>query len=432
MQNIKGKRIHFVGVNGSGVSGLMIVSHRLGAIVSGSDMVEGEYFNTLKELGLNVYTGINTDIAGLADLVVYSSAVKTSHPELQNNNAISRGEFLGYISKFFKKTIAIAGTHGKTTTSCMISHVLRLAKKKYCYIIGGIDAETERNSEYFGNDILVVEACEYKDNFLFLNPTVSVITSIEFDHPDYFKSFDNLVDSFTKFANNTTTTVVLGENVEKLVKCTSAHKCICAFEHTMPIWIENNTICYYGEDNKISTFTPIQNQEFNLKNAVLAYLVLTELGIDKKTIVEGLSNFVGVKRRQEFLGYYNNSIVISDYAHHPTQIKNLIATYIKNKTVTLFFEPHTYSRTKQLMNDFKTCFIGVDTLVILPVYSAREDYDIDGDSKTLFKNITNKNKVLVNSYQEAEKVLRNIHSDIVLIVGAGSIDAWIRNTLINP
>lgn len=427
MRILENKKIHFIGINGTGMSALLDISARLGAKVSGSDKTKGVFFDMLQSKGYDVYQGENPEKSKSADLVVYSGAIRKNHPELNNSKAMERGEYMGYISRFFKQTVAVAGTHGKTTTTAMIAHALIRANKKFCYTFGGIDRETRGNSGYFGDELFLTEACEYRNSFLSLKPTISVITSIEYDHPDYFASFDLLKDSFRRFANNTEKYVIVGENTENLLACSGAHMRIRAFDKVFKVSDTNDfDYCKFLFDQKTYTLKIKVGGKYNIKNSLLAFLTLAELGIDDDIIIDSLSSFEGVKRRREFLGYLGEKECFSDYAHHPTQIKELIASFPSDRKITVVFEPHTYSRTKVLMKEFSKAFVGAYKTVILPVYSARENFDPTCDEKALYSNIVGDNKILASDYDDAKSIIDADNGDIILFVGAGSIDDWAR------
>lgn len=421
-------RIHFIGVNGTSMSGLMMLSSKLGAVTSGSDRVQGEYFKILKNAGMNVYQGVNRQIAQNSDLVVFSGAIPKDHPELVEGQSMERGEFLGFLSSFFDKTIAVAGTHGKTTVTAMICHVLKMLKKDFSFTFGGIDKETNTNWGFFGRNLLVLEACEYRDSFLSLNPTISVVTSVEYDHPDYFENFDNLKKSFSKFASKTKETLILGKNVDKMLECSHEHVQTFAFDKNFYISQMGENECVLKDNGENIRLKINLIGEYNLFNACIAYRVLKCLGLNSSEIASALSSFKGVLRRQEFLGYFGGARCFSDYAHHPTQINALLQSFKSFQSVKVVFEPHTYSRTKSLLEEFATCFVGASDVIILPVYEARESYDHDGDSETLFNRIKNSKKHLATSYSEANDYLEKTvqKDDIILFVGAGTIDDWAR------
>lgn len=427
MQNLSGKRIHFIGVNGTGVSALIRLARDLGATVSGSDNYGGEYIDALKKDGFDVYMGINPSISKNCDLVVYSGAVKENHPELNGKASMERGAFLGELSQHFEKVVAVAGTHGKTTVCAMIAHVLKKANYPFTYIFGGIDVDSNSNYGFFGKKILITEACEYRNSFLSILPDISIINSIEYDHPDFFTKKEDLTSSFGKFCNNTKECAILGKNLSKTLECIDAHVHIRAFDSDFTVSQSNGyDKCTYLSKNEKVNISLKTAGEYNLTNAIIATDALLQLGVNSTTIEKGLSEFKGVKRRREYLGDLWGKKCYSDYAHHPTQISALLASFKSDKRVCIVFEPHTYSRTKQLINEFKNAFTDADSVIILPVYPAREKYDKEGDSVTLFGVIEHDNKYLVNGYSDAEKLLKNIDADIVLFAGAGTIDEWGR------
>lgn len=431
MQNLSGKRIHFIGVNGTGVSALIRLARDLGATVSGSDSVGGEYLNALKEDGFNVYVGIDQSLSKDCDLIVYSGAVRTDHPELNGKACIERGAFLGELAKHFDKVVAVAGTHGKTTVCAMIAHTLKMANYPFTYTFGGIDVESGSNYGFFGKNLLITEACEYRNSFLSITPDISIITSIEYDHPDFFTNNQELISSFDKFCNSTKECAILGKNVANQLECIDAHMHIRVFEKDFYI-VDSNSYdeCVFMSNGDAIKLKLKAVGEYNLMNAILATEVLLQLGIAPTFIKKTLGEFKGVKRRREYLGELCGKECYSDYAHHPTQIKYLLQSFNGKRNVCIVFEPHTYSRTKLLRNEFKDAFTDANTVVLLPVYPAREIYDKNGDSNTLFSVIEHDNKYLTNNYLDAENILKNIDCDIIIFAGAGSIDKWCRKLIL--
>lgn len=255
MQNLSKKRIHFIGVNGTGISGLIRLARDLGATVSGSDHYNGEYINALKNDGFNVYVGINPSVSKECDLIVYSAAVSENHPELNGKSCMERGAFLGELCNHFNKVIAVAGTHGKTTVCAMITHVLKKANYPFTYIFGGIDVESNSNYGFFGKNLLITEACEYRNSFLSISPDISIINSIEYDHPDFFTKKENLISSFVKFCNGTKDCVILGQYVSKILECTNEHVPIRTFDNDFTI-IDSNGYdrCTYLSKTKKSEY----------------------------------------------------------------------------------------------------------------------------------------------------------------------------------
>lgn len=411
------------------MSGLMMLASKLGATTTGSDKVRGEYFKILENEGMNVYQGVNRQIAQNSDLVVYSGAIPKNHPEIVESHSMERGEFLGFLSSFFEKTIAIAGTHGKTTVTAMICHVLKMLKNDFSFTFGGIDKDTNANWGFFGRKLFVLEACEYRDSFLSLFPTISVVTSIEYDHPDYFENFDSLRKSFSKFANQTKETLILGKEVDDVLECTPEHVRTLAFDKNFYIsHFTNSGECVFVDGDEEKTLKINLIGKYNLFNACLAYRVLKSLELPSNEILSALSTFKGVLRRQEFLGYFGGAKCFSDYAHHPTQINALLQSFENSESIKVIFEPHTYSRTKSLLEEFSSCFAKASEVILLPVYEARESYDQEGASETLFNRLKTPKKYLAKSYADASDYLEKTvkKENILLFVGAGTIDDWAR------
>lgn len=432
MREIKGIRIHFVGVGGSSLSGLIRIAKYLGAIVSGSDKLWGSNLQTLSDEGFNVYQGTNEEISSSADIVVYSSAVNTDNPELQDSKCImERGEFLGVLSQCFKKTIAVAGTHGKSTVTAMISHYLNKHEYPFVAHIGGVFFNQNSGVILKGRELFLTEACEYKDNFLSLSPDIGIITNIEYDHPDYFPTFKSYQDSFAKFASLVKKDLIIGRNVN----LSNVNVRTLALDKDFSIQCLNahvNTYAYEDFDNRIILKSQI-GTSYNLDNLAIACRCLTLLDTSLQHFTDTFSDFYGLKRRREFIGYYNTCEVYSDYAHHPTQIEKLILSFKGNKKIAVIFEPHTYSRTRELIDDFARSLSLADYLILLPVYSAREKYDEQGSSKKLYQKITIKNKIYIEKYNDFIVTLNslNLKNALLLFVGAGSIDELARSTAVD-
>lgn len=432
MREINKLKIHFVGANGASLSGLIRISKYLGAEVSGSDNSFGGNMLALTREGFNVYSGIKPDIASKADLVVYSSAVRLDHPEVKAGKRIMpRGEFLGLISQSFKYTVAVAGTHGKSTVTAMISHVLDILDYPFVAHIGGSFISKDSGVILKGRDIFITEACEYKDSFLSLSPDIGIITNIDYDHPDYFKDFSSYLNAFCSFAKKVKKQLIVGKDIN----ITNAHLRTFALDRQFFIKCENahlHTCIFRQEDSSVKLFTPLDGG-YNLENLAIALKCLTLLGTPIQKSVEALQSFKGLRRRRELIGYYNGCEVYSDYAHHPTQIEKLISSFKGNKKIAVVFEPHTYSRTKELMNSFAKSLSLADYLILLPVYSAREEYDEEGSSERLYNKITIENKVYCKNYNELVQCINSlkIKNAMLLFVGAGSIDELARSTAVD-
>lgn len=439
---INGNRVFFVGVGGISMSALAMLCHNFGAIVGGSDAVKNNITLGL-EKHIKLFYGHNKHniIKFKPNLIVYTGAVNFDNPELEfaiNNNikVMERSEFLGMICKNYKNVIAVAGTHGKTTTTAMIAEIFMLAKLNPTIHIGGEVVNLNSNFVVGGNEYFITEACEYKKSFEHINSSVAVITNIECDHMDCYKSYNDLCDSFIKFANQSKNLIVFNSNPIK-EKVQTKHVQIVNFEFGLQaknIKILQNEISFdvfefglYLANFKLSVFG-----EYNVDNALLAIGVARHFNVCVATIYDALKNFKGVKRRNEKLGKINGISVYADYCHHPTEIKKSINAFKgKFNKILCVFQPHTYSRTKMLIKDFDQCFKGVNKLIIFKTYPAREPYDFDGCETALFKKIKNKNKILALSESE---LLKNIvdfahNYDAIIVLGAGDIYDIVKNGL---
>ncbi|MBP5404736.1 MAG: hypothetical protein J6Y74_02175 [Clostridia bacterium] len=431
-ERIEGKRLHFIGVGGISMSALIKIASRLGAIVSGSDRASSERFESLLAEGYDVYLGERPEMAAKADLVVYTAAIAEDHPERRaaRGKEISRADFLAEISALFEKTVAVAGTHGKTTVSAMISSVLAAAGTPFSAHIGGVARNFGSNLFLSGREIFVTEACEYKDSFLSLTPDLSVVLNAEIDHGDYFSDEESVFRSFRKFVLKTKSggTAILGEGVKEKL----GH-----FSH------EEIRICSYGDDFMMEEaegglylldkargkfyFSTTAKGRHNRYNAAVAAEAALLLGVPEDRVRIGLASFLGVKRRYEPMGCTRGGAsVFQDYAHHPSEIA-AVADVARGETqgrLILVFEPHTYSRTAVLFSEFIRVLSAADVLVLLPTYSAREVPKDGVDARALYCAAKAKEKYYFTSYDDVKKWLdRYAESrDTVLLLGAGSIE----------
>ncbi len=431
---IQGKKVHFIGVGGISMSALIGIARTLGAYVSGSDESESEAFLTLKRNGFDVYLGENPRYAQSADLVVYTAAIKQTNSELvaAGEKAITRASFLAEISNLFDRTVAVAGTHGKTTVSAMISCCLAASKIGFSAHIGGIVRNFGSNTFLSGNEIFVTEACEYKDSFLTLRPDVAVILNEEIDHGDYFNDVEAVYRSFASFVRRVKSggIAILGDGV-------SSHIDVCAYE--------NITFYSYGKDFSFEEkgdggfvlhisgepprfFATSAKGKHNVYNAAIAAFTALKTGVEEDAVRMGLAGFLGVKRRYEFRGTTaSGAPVIHDYAHHPSEIEAVLKVARENLKGRLFvvFEPHTYSRTKTLFEEFVRVLSKADVLILLPTYSARETPDMGVSSKTLFCSLSAPEMYYFSAYEGVKTLLDKIAKggDAVLVLGAGRVEA---------
>ncbi len=433
------QRIHFIGVGGVSMSALAKLALLNGKDVSGSDRAVSEYFLSAAESGARVYVGENPDGFPKDALVVYNSAIPSSNKELTEARrigmtVIDRKTFLSDAESFFDKKIAVAGTHGKTTVTSLIATILNKSDKKFCAHIGGVPIGLD-NLIYRGRDIFLTEACEYNRNFLSLNPTDAVITSVEFDHPDTYKNLEEVKAAFLSFASKPSIERLYLPRIlanEYMHLCPYKHivtygkdgqyraESVFPYEHTTDFRL------VFG-DESIKTSTVLRGG-YNLDNIAAASAVAIENGISPSVVADAIGSFKGVARRFELKGRLKGAPVYVDYAHHPSEISGVIKTAASMTGGRLFvvFQPHTYSRTAELFESFSRSFYGADVLFFTASYSAREDSSRGLTAYDLYLKV--KRDVMFCRYSEklrdiAVSLISEVkRDDLVLILGAGDVD----------
>ena len=434
--NFKDMNIHFIGIGGISMSALSLFCERFGANITGSDIVDGDEVEKLNKRGINVAIGHSRDnIKDDVNLVVYSGAISSTNPELQfakekNIPCYERSEFLGELAKMYNNSIVVAGTHGKTTTTAMIGEVFLRSNLYPSIHLGG-------ESIAFGNYVIgkdnyfITEGCEYRNSIQYLHPNTSIITAIELDHTDCYSSYDEIENSFLNLANNTSDTVIVFENIDFSNKINNKARIVnVGFGEQYEISGRNLTRlpngCYSFDvyyNGYVGKFQSNAVGIHNAKNTLCALALSLIYEIDLGTIYYALKTFSGVKRRFENVGSIKGCPIICDYAHHPTEIINSITTARQiYKDVLVVFQPHTYSRTIGLKEEFKSSFLGANEIAIFKTYPAREKYIPGGSARELFNVIKNKNK----HYLDNKKALKNylLTSKLkgcVLVLGAGDI-----------
>lgn len=474
MFDFKGKRLHFIGIGGVGVNALANFAHDFGAEVSGSDIRLNNLCSMLLKKGVNIWQGENECAMSDADTVVYSSAIKPDNRELtyarsHNIATFERFEFLGEISKHFGCVIAIAGTHGKTSTTAMTAHILKKENKNFLAMIGGesVDYSNYVNNIYgpLENSIFLCEACEYKMSLLSLNPDIGVVTNVECDHPDCYENLQNVKTVFSKFLSQSKIKIVSCENRDLLEtyhdrtvdkeKTQSAadsenndeHTAIRDCEKTLSSRkfsileksaddiSEHNATLYYDKDTVVSMetgkskFVLTDDGEYNYINAAFAVRAARCIGISEKESAKRLLSYRGVKRRFEKANNIDNVPVFFDFAHHPTEIKNVLRRASVYGNLLVVFQPHTYSRTKAYLNEFvlSLCDEHIKTLVLMPTYAARELPEQGADSGVLASAIIDKNCIndvyLADSAKSTlDYVVSHVNGhDAIMFIGAGDI-----------
>lgn len=437
-------KVHFIGVGGVSMSALAKWAKALNYDVSGSDKVFSKTLEKLRELNIYVYEGSNINYVKSCDIVVYSSAIPCDDSELltakkENILTYKRNEFLALLSSNCKNGIAVCGTHGKTTTASLISNIFKNADKKFIAHIGGNSIDLNGNFFMSGNDFIINEACEYKNNFLSLSPNAMVILNIESDHPDCFNSLDELYVSFEKFADKLHNNgfIVVNDMIDYLKLHIKSNVHICTFgtklnsTYRAKEVYEHSGICTYDilkNGEYFMRVTPNLYGRFNIYNVLGAIALCDIYKIDKNIIKRSLENYKGVERRFEFIKKINGAQIICDYAHHPSEISAVIKTakQITNGELRVYFQPHTYSRTEKYFNEFLECFDGADELCFLPTFPARETQK-DGKSAFDLFYCLNEKRNGVYYFQDftecaAFMVKKARPLDTCLILGAGDID----------
>ncbi len=439
------KRVHFIGIGGISMSGLAEILHKNGYAISGSDATDSDIIKHLKQIGINVFLSHEQkNITNDIELVVYTAAIKEDNPEIiaakqKNIKIVDRAFLLGVMMQSYKCPICISGTHGKTSTSSMVAEILIAADKNPTVTIGGIVPSINSSFLIGGEQYMVIEACEYFNSFLKFKPKAGIILNIEPDHLDFFKDISHIEASFNEFANNIKEDgfLVINGNIENLDNITKNLKCrIITYGNKNSNWFCENILF---DENGCSSFDIVRHGQkicrlslkvigiHNAHNCIAAFACAYELGIDVSKIIKGLESFIGAKRRYEFKGSFNGVTVVDDYAHHPTEIKATLAAAKKSKHRKLFcvFQPHTYTRTINLLDDFANSFENADEIIILDIYSAREKDLGVVHSKHLADKINKLkgNAHYFSSFEEAQNFLLKtcVKDDLLITMGAGDV-----------
>jgi len=441
------KRFHFIGIGGISMSALAQMLKKRKIYVQGSDLADNDEVKILRKKGIKVYNNHSADNLKNIDIIVYSSSIHCDNEELifaQKNNLIilKRAELLGMIAEEYKTVIAIAGSHGKTTATAMISEMFILAGLKPTVHIGGRDNLIKSNYKIGNKKFFITEACEYMDNYHYIKPDVAVVLNIDEDHLDYFNNLETLKLSFEKFSKNVNSGGVVvcnyddvnAENIRSYKNSISFglnKKCDIFASNLKEFEPCKFSFNVYFCGAKLGKIKLNIFGKHNVYNALVCILIGLIFEIDFSIIKKSIENFSGTERRCQRVKDINGGVVIHDYAHHPKQIEKMIEIAIdyvkqsKGKIYTIF-EPHTYSRTKMLFNEFSKCFKGSDYVYLLPVYSAREDESLGYNTLKLFDGVKSYNKN-VEYFENYENVKNKLNCnfkkcDIALILGAGSIE----------
>ncbi len=414
----KYKKIHFIGIGGIGVSALARMMILIGKRVIGSDQSNSLVTQKIEELGGKILIGHQTsNLLEDTDLLIYSPAINKDNPELikakkLNIPCYSYPQALGLISKK-KYTIAISGTHGKTTTTAMLADIFIQAEKDPTVVVGSFLNKQKENFILGQSRYFIVEACEYKKSFLKLRPNILIITNIEADHLDYYGRLNKIIKAFAKLIKKVPEDGYIianlnDENIQQALKIAKSKAKI---------------IDYSENDLKIKLKIPGKH---NLANAQAGFCAAQALGINQKYILEALKEFSGTWRRFEYKGKTEQkALIYTDYAHHPTEIKATLAAAREkypDKKIIAVFQPHLYSRTKLLLNDFAQSFDQIDKIIVTDIYAAREKIDKSIHSQDLVEKIGEKAEYISDFDEIVEKVNKQADENtLILILGAGDI-----------
>ena len=452
----KTELIHFVGIGGIGMSGLALIMNELGFKIQGSDISENKNIERLKNKKIPIFLNHNKKNIYKSSILVISSAVKKNNPEIKQARKLnlpiySRGEMLGHIVSLMRN-IVVAGSHGKTTTTSLISSIFSQAKLDPTIINGGVLNSFGNSAKLGKSNWCLIESDESDGSFLKIPFSYSIVTNIDSEHLDYYKSLNNLKKNFSDFIEKT-------PSLGKTFLCIDDKNI-----RTILNKIKKKNYYTYGINKKsnFQIFNILQNKNFskfdlkvripgretiirdikipliglhNIKNATSAFAVSFSIGINSRTIKNGLFKFKGVQRRFNFLFEKNNAIFFDDYAHHPTEIRTVldgVKKVYKKREIVCIFQPHRVSRVKNLKLEFSKSFLDSDTVLLCPIYKANETINL-GFSYNSFARliIQNSNVKLVNikNENELQKLLKQTAygNKIFIGMGAGSISNWMRN-----
>jgi len=439
--------IYFLGIGGIGMSNLARWFKRSGKRIGGYDRTPTPLTHELIEEGMEIHFEDKIELLpGYVNksrtLVVFTPAIPKNHVEynyLKDNGftIMKRSEVLGLITKDYK-TIAVAGTHGKTTTSSLISHILKTANVDMVGFLGGITTNYESNLVMNGkigaNTWAVVEADEFDRSFLRLFPEMSVITSADPDHLDIYGDHSAMIDSFKQFIGQTKTNLIIHESIAQLADAIKIHKDTYGMSRGQFFAGNINASGGFFEFDLLGADMKIEKVQLgvpgfhNMENAIAASIVAMKLGIDEATIRKALASFRGVKRRFEYIIKHTNIVYIDDYAHHPAEIeaflKSLKSIY-PGKKITVIFQPHLFTRTRDFAEGFSKSLSIADELLLMDIYPAREEPIPGVTSDMLFKDITSPVKMRCSKKDVVQK-LEDLDVEVVATVGAGDIDTFVK------
>ena len=429
------------------MSGFAQLLHENGFNVCGSDIKESKITKHLESIGVNIIYGQKSqNITDDIDFVVYTAAIHPDNPEFVqakklNIPMMERAEMVGQVMKNYQNAISISGTHGKTTTTSMLSQIFLAAKKDPTISVGGILDSIGGNIRIGHSENFITEACEYTNSFLKFHPTAGIILNIDADHLDFFKDIDDIRHSFRKFAEliPENGVLIINKHIDRLNEIIDGLPCkVITFGLDQDADYSASDISF--DEKGHGCYTLVRNGQktdmqvklnvvgkHNISNSLAAIALSEYYQIDETSILNGLSDFVGTERRFELKGTFNGVTVIDDYAHHPTEITATLTAAQKypHKHLWCVFQPHTYSRTRALLKEFAEALSNAENIVLADIYAAREQDPGDISSKTLQDELAKlgKKAYYFPSFEEIEKFLQEkcTDGDLLITMGAGNV-----------
>jgi UDP-N-acetylmuramate--alanine ligase len=453
--NFEKKSFHFIAIGGVGMSALAKYLIERGAKVSGSDIQESKYTHLLSDKGVEVTIGHNADLIKENMIVVASSAIKPTNPEIIRAKELGlkiyhRSDILKMISDEFSENnnscfLGFCGTHGKTTTSGLCSYLLEKANLKPSYVVGGIISEISTNGAFNGHNYFVAELDESDGTIQKYSTDIAVINNMEEDHLDYYKNgFEDIAKTFNKFLSNKSNQKVIINNDDlgnnKFMKLYPNYNFITFGLNNADYTAKNVKFIGFGSEfdiyyknEKIDTIKLSILGKHNVYNALAVYIALKEANVDTSLIIDHFKTFSGMGRRFQKVAEFNGIKIFDDYAHHPSEIKTTLTSAYnaksKDEKIVAIFQPHRYSRLKGLWEEFKTAFDCADELIITDVFPAGEDEIPNVNSVTFSKDIKHKHVTYFSGNMEecAKKIYPNLKkNDIVITLGAGTITQIVK------
>lgn len=441
----KYKKIHFIGIGGVSMSGIAVLIKSHGYDISGSDRNDSKYLKILREHGIEIFIGQKKENVTDQDLFVYTDAILPDNEEFiaavdTGKPVVSRGVFLGALMRNYDRSIAVSGSHGKSTTTSMISKILVDSPEDASILLGGLLDEIGGNVAIGKSDILLTEACEFKGNILNYYPSTVIILNIDADHLDYYKDLNHIIETFIGYMKNLDekSKAIINiddENTHRLLDHIKGEVITFGQSEDAVYRIENISYSSHGfpsfdlvKDDKRMTFTLDILGNYNVYNACAAIIASLENGIDLEIIKKSIASYHSLHRRLEKVGNFNGARILTDYGHHPVEIQATLNTLeqVEKDRLIVVFQPHTYSRTKALFDEFANSFYKCDEVVVTEIFAAREKFDPSIKSEDLVEKLlaNGVNARYIKEFEDAKTYVQSIikPNDICITTGCGNPD----------